>query len=127
MPHHNHWLSRSASPVQANELGVLVARIIDGTISGKIAKSVFEALWEGQASSADDYIQGQGLTQVSDTDALEPVIDEIIAANPQQVEQFRSGKTKVLGFFVGQVMKQTGGKANPQQVNELVTKKLGEP
>ncbi|HKI73200.1 MAG TPA: Asp-tRNA(Asn)/Glu-tRNA(Gln) amidotransferase GatCAB subunit B, partial [Pseudomonadales bacterium] len=114
------------SPVNANELGTIIARIVDGTISGKIAKSVFEALWEGRATSADDYIMAEGLTQVSDTGALEPVIDAIIDANPEQVAQFKSGKTKLLGFFVGQVMKETGGKANPQQVNELVTKKLGD-
>ena len=124
---HRDELDIEQSPVTAAELGTVVARISDGTISGKIAKSVFEALWRGEASSADDYISAQGLTQVSDASTLEPIIDAIIRANPKQVEQFRSGKTRVLGFFVGQVMKETGGKANPGQVNELVTRKLNEP
>ena len=85
---------------------------------------MFDALWKGETNSADEYIEKQGLVQVSDTDALEPIIDMIIADNPKQVEQYRSGKTRVLGFFVGQVMKETGGKANPRQVNELIVEKL---
>ena len=113
-----------ASPVTAAALGTLIARIKDGTISGKIAKTVFEALWAGEANSVDDYISAEGLTQVSDSSELAPVIDRIIEANPAQVEQYKAGKTKLLGFFVGQVMKETGGKANPQQVNELVTARL---
>ena len=112
------------SPVSPESLGQIILRIKDGTISGKIAKTVFDALWKGEANSADEYIEKQGLVQVSDTDALEPIIDMIIAANPKQVEQYRSGKTRVLGFFVGQVMKETGGKANPRQVNELIVEKL---
>jgi aspartyl-tRNA(Asn)/glutamyl-tRNA(Gln) amidotransferase subunit B len=123
---HRDELDLEQSPVPATELGTLIARISDGTISGKIAKSVFEALWQREASSADDYIAAKGLTQVSDASALEPVIDGIIRENPKQVEQFRNGKTRVLGFFVGQVMKATGGKANPKQVNELVSRKLRE-
>ena len=111
-------------PLGADTLGLLITRIKDGTISGKIAKQVFNALWAGEAGSVDDYIEQQGLRQVSDTGSLEPVIDSIIAANPKQVEQYRAGKTKLLGFFVGQVMKETGGKANPQQVNELVKARL---
>lgn len=121
---HRDGLEITQSPVSATELGTLIARIGDGTISGRIAKTVFEALCRGEATGTDDYITAQGLRQVSDSSALEPVIDAIIAANPKQVEQFRGGKTKVLGFFVGQVMKETGGKANPAQVNELVTRKL---
>ena len=123
---HRDNLEISASPVAADALGTLIARIVDGTISGKIAKTVFEALWKGEATDTDDYIAAKGLKQVSDSSALEPVIDAVIADNPAQVEQYRAGKTKLLGFFVGQVMKQTGGKANPQQVNELVTRKLAE-
>lgn len=113
-------------PVSATELGVIIQRIKDGTISGKIAKTVFGALWAGEAESTNAYIEAHGLKQVSDTDELEPVIDRIITANPKQVEQYKAGKDKLLGFFVGQVMKETGGKANPQQVNELVRSKLSE-
>ena len=114
------------SPVSPESLGQIILCIKDGTISGKIAKTVFDALWKGEANSADEYIEKQGLVQVSDTDALEPIIDMIIADNPKQVEQYRSGKTRVLGFFVGQVMKETGGKANPRQVNELIVEKLSQ-
>ena len=113
------------SPVTAQMLAEIIVRIKDGTISGKIAKTVFNALWEGKAESADSYIQTEGLVQVSERSELEPIIDRIIADNPKQAEQFRSGKTKLLGFFVGQVMKETGGKANPQQVNDLVISRLG--
>ena len=118
-------LAAAESPLSPEQLGTIIARIKDGTISGKIAKAVFTALWEGETDSVDAYISDQGLEQVSDTSELEPIIDQIIADNPKQVEQFRSGKTKLLGFFVGQVMKQTGGKANPKQVNDLVVAKLG--
>ncbi len=113
----------NASPVSAQMLGDMIKRIADDTISGKIAKQVFEAMWNGQGS-ADEIIQSKGLKQVTDTGAIEKIIDDIISANPQQVEQFRGGKDKVFGFFVGQVMKQTQGKANPKQVNELLRKKL---
>ena len=113
----------SVSPVSAQMLGGMIKRIADDTISGKIAKQVFEAMWNGEGS-ADEIIQSKGLKQVTDTGAIEKIIDDIITANPQQVEQFRSGKDKVFGFFVGQVMKQTQGKANPKQVNELLRKKL---
>ena len=112
------------APVSAEQLGSIVTRIRDNTISGKIAKTVFDGLWSGQASSADDFIKSHGLEQVSGTDELEPIVTAIIAANPSQAEQYRSGKTKLLGFFVGQVMKETQGKANPQQVNDLVKKLL---
>jgi aspartyl-tRNA(Asn)/glutamyl-tRNA(Gln) amidotransferase subunit B len=115
----------STTPLTAEALGTLIARIKDGTISGKIAKGVFVALWAGEAKDTDSYIAEQGLTQVSDSSALGPILDTIIANNPQQAEQFRAGKTKLMGFFVGQVMQQTGGKANPQQVSELVNEKLG--
>jgi len=101
----------------------LVARIVDNTISGKIAKEVFEAMWQGEGS-ADEIIEARGLKQITDSGAIETLIDEVIAANPQQVEQFRAGKEKVLGFFVGQVMKQSRGKANPGQVNAMLRDKL---
>ena len=111
------------SPITATALVQLVARITDETISGKIAKQVFEAMWQGEGS-ADDIIAARGLRQITDSGAIESLIDEVIAANPEQVEQFRAGKDKVLGFFVGQVMKQSRGKANPGQVNALLRDKL---
>ncbi len=118
-----HGLDIGQSPVDPARLGGLLRRVQDGTISGKIAKQVFESLWNS-AEEADAIIEAQGLKQITDSGALEGIIDGIIAANPGQVEQFRAGKDKLLGFFVGQVMKATRGKANPQQVNELLTKKL---
>jgi aspartyl-tRNA(Asn)/glutamyl-tRNA(Gln) amidotransferase subunit B len=111
------------SPVPAAHLGQLVARIDDNTISGKIAKEVFEAIWNGEGT-ADEIIEKRGLKQISDDSAIEPIIDEILANNPNQIEQYKGGNTKLLGFFVGQVMKATQGKANPKQVNELLRKKL---
>ena len=106
----------------------LIERISDKTISGKIAKQVFEALWNGEGgnkhAAADKVIESQGLKQITDTGAIESIIDEIIANNPSQLEQYRSGKDKLFGFFVGQVMKASQGKANPSQVNELLQKKL---
>jgi aspartyl-tRNA(Asn)/glutamyl-tRNA(Gln) amidotransferase subunit B len=113
------------SPVNAEMLGGLIRRIGDETISGKIAKDVFEAMWNGEGD-ADSIIETKGLTQITDTGAIEVLIDEVIAANPAQVEQFKAGKEKVLGFFVGQIMKATAGKANPGQVNQLLRKKLSE-
>ena len=113
----------SDSPITPEMLSLLVARIADDTISGKIAKQVFEAMWQGEGS-ADDIIEARGLKQITDSTAIEGLIDEVIAANPEQVEQFRSGKEKVLGFFVGQVMQQSRGKANPGQVNAILRDKL---
>ncbi len=113
----------SRSPVSAAMLGGLLKRIVDQTISGKLAKEVFEAMWAGQGD-ADAVIEAKGLKQITDSGAIEQVIDEIIAANPAQVEQYRSGKDKIFGFFVGQVMKATQGKANPGQVNDLLKQKL---
>jgi len=113
----------AASPVSADALAGLIQRIQDDTISGKIAKQVFEAMWAGEGD-ADQVIEAKGLKQITDTGAIEAIIDAIIQANPQQVEQYRAGKEKVLGFFVGQVMKQSQGKANPQQVNALLKDKL---
>ena len=104
-------------------LGEMLARIIDNTISGKIAKQVFEAMWNREGT-ADDVIAKRGLKQVTDTGAIEKVIDGVIEQNPDQVAQYRAGKDKLFGFFVGQVMKLSQGKANPAQVNELLKKKL---
>jgi aspartyl-tRNA(Asn)/glutamyl-tRNA(Gln) amidotransferase subunit B len=111
------------SPVSAQALGELLQRISDGTVSGKLAKQVFEAMWNGEGS-ADQVIEKKGLKQISDVSAIEGIIDEVLANNPKQIEQYRGGQTKLLGFFVGQVMKATQGKANPGQVNELLQKKL---
>ncbi|MDH5665884.1 MAG: Asp-tRNA(Asn)/Glu-tRNA(Gln) amidotransferase subunit GatB [Nitrosopumilus sp.] len=116
-------MSISESPVTAEMLGGLIQRINDNTISGKIAKQVFEAMWNGEGD-ADAVIENKGLKQVTDTGAIEKIIDEILAANTAQAEQYRAGKEKMLGFFVGQVMKQSQGKANPGIVNELLKKKL---
>jgi aspartyl-tRNA(Asn)/glutamyl-tRNA(Gln) amidotransferase subunit B len=111
------------SPISANELSELVKRISDDTISGKIAKDVFKAIWEGNGS-VDDIIESQGLKQMTDVRAIEDIIDRIIANNSEQVEQFKAGNTKLLGYFVGQVMKATQGKANPKQVNQILNDKL---
>jgi len=111
------------SLVSAQALSQLVARIGDDTISGKIAKDVFKAMWEGEGS-ADSIIESKGLKQMTDTGAIEVIVDEIIANNSPQVEQFKSGNEKILGFFVGQAMKATQGKANPKLLNELLRKKL---
>ncbi len=112
-----------ACPVSPQMLAGMLKRIDDGTISGKIAKKVFDEMWKS-GQDADTIIAEQGLKQVTDTGAIEKIVDEIIAANPEQVEEFRGGKDKVLGFFVGQVMKASKGKANPGMVNELLRKKL---
>lgn len=111
------------SPVSAAQLGQLIARLEDDTLSSKTAKTLFEALWEGQGE-VDALIDSLGLAQMNDAGELEAIVEQILADNPDQVEQLRSGKDKVLGFFVGQVMKQTQGKANPQQVNELIRNKI---
>ena len=114
----------TASPVTAKMLALLLTRIKDNTISGKIAKQVFEAMWKGEGKDADAVIESKGLKQITDTGAIESIVDEIIAENPEQVEQFRAGKEKVLGFFVGQCMKASKGKANPGQLNQLIRDKL---
>jgi aspartyl-tRNA(Asn)/glutamyl-tRNA(Gln) amidotransferase subunit B len=111
------------SPVSHERLAGLLARISDNTISGKIAKQVFEEMWQGTAS-ADEIIEAKGLKQITDTGAIEAIIDKIITNNPEQVEQYRSGKDKVFGFFVGQVMKEMQGKANPGEVNKMLKDKL---
>ena len=111
------------SPVTAAALGAMLQRIEDGTISGKLAKQVFEAMWKGEGS-ADEIIEQQGLEQISDASAIEGIIREVLDNNPKQIEQYRGGQQKLFGFFVGQVMKATRGKANPKQVNELLRKLL---
>jgi len=113
------------SPVTAELLAGLLKRIADQTISGKIAKQVFEAIWQGEGD-ADAVIEAKGLKQITDSGAIEKMVDEVVTNNPKQAEQYRSGKDKLFGFFVGQVMKQTKGKANPQQVNELLKKRLAQ-
>jgi len=111
------------SPISAVDLSILVSRIADDTISGKIAKDVFKAMWGGEGS-VDEIIESRGLKQMTDSGAIEAIVDEIIANNAPQVEQYKSGNEKIIGFFVGQIMKATSGKANPKQVNELLRKKL---
>ncbi|WP_296654811.1 Asp-tRNA(Asn)/Glu-tRNA(Gln) amidotransferase subunit GatB [Paraburkholderia sp.] len=120
-------LDIDASPVSAAQLGLLLQRIADGTISNKIAKEVFLAMWDEKAEgadAADRIIEAKGLKQISDTGALEAIIDEVLAANQRSVEEFRAGKEKAFNALIGQAMKATKGKANPQQVNELLKKKL---
>ena len=113
------------APVSAAQLGGLIARIGDNTISNNIAKKVFEALWNGEGSSADEIIEKQGLKQITDSGAIEALIDGVLAANAAMVAEFKAGKEKAFNALVGQAMKATKGKANPQQVNELLRKKLG--
>ena len=119
-------LDIGAAPVGADALAGLLRRIVDGTISGKLAKNVFEAMWSERAE-ADAIIAARGLRQITDTGAIEQAIANVMAANPGQLADYRSGKDKLFGFFVGQVMKATGGKANPAQVNELLKRMLAGP
>ncbi|MDY6956999.1 MAG: Asp-tRNA(Asn)/Glu-tRNA(Gln) amidotransferase subunit GatB [Pseudomonadota bacterium] len=116
-------LDITESRVSAAQLAGMLTRISDNTISGKIAKQVFEVLWN-DGGDADAIIDRLGLRQITDTGALEAIIDQIIADNPAQRDQYRAGKDKLFGFFVGQAMKATGGKANPGQLNELLRRKL---
>jgi aspartyl-tRNA(Asn)/glutamyl-tRNA(Gln) amidotransferase subunit B len=117
-------LDIGASRVAPGALAGLLARIVDATISGKIAKEVFEAMWS-DGKGADDIIEAKGLKQITDSGAIDSVIDAVMAANPKQLADYRAGKDKLFGFFVGQVMKATGGKANPAQLNDLLKAKLG--
>jgi aspartyl-tRNA(Asn)/glutamyl-tRNA(Gln) amidotransferase subunit B len=120
-------LEIDASPVSSAQLALLLQRIADGTISNKIAKEIFLAIWEEKATdeaAADRIIEAKGLKQISDTGALEAIIDEVLAANQKSVEEFRAGKEKAFNALIGQAMKATKGKANPAQVNELLKKKL---
>jgi len=116
-------LEISSGRLPAARLAGLLKRIVDKTISGKIAKEVFEAMW-ASGGTADAIIEEKGLKQITDSSAIERAIDEVMAKNPGQLADYRSGKDKLFGFFVGQVMKATGGKANPAQLNELLKKKL---
>jgi aspartyl-tRNA(Asn)/glutamyl-tRNA(Gln) amidotransferase subunit B len=116
----------SASPVDPTRLAALIARLKDETLSSKTAKTLFEALWSGEGE-VDAIIEARGLKQVSDTGELEAIVSRVVADNPDQAAQFRAGKEKVLGFFVGQVMKESQGKANPKQVNELLRLALAQP
>ncbi|UYV17890.1 Asp-tRNA(Asn)/Glu-tRNA(Gln) amidotransferase subunit GatB [Halomonas qaidamensis] len=121
-------LSIQNSPVSAKQLGELISRVLDDTINGKAAKQVFQALWNGQGDSADAIIDAKGLKQVTDTGAIEAMIDQVIADSPAQVAQYRDSEPekrgKMIGYFVGQVMKASRGTANPQQVNGLLKEKL---
>ena len=117
-------LDIAAVPLAPTLLAGIVRRIADDTLSDKLAKEVFEALWAGEGKEADAIIEARGLKQISDSGALEALIDEVLAANPKSVEEFRAGKDKAFNALVGQVMKATKGKANPQQVNDLLRQKL---
>ena len=119
----NENLSINDSKITSNQLGQLILRIEDGTISGKIAKEIFEKLWSSD-NEVDEIIQSEGLEQVTDDKEIESIIDEVINNNPEQLAQYRSGKDRLFGFFVGQVMKASEGKANPKQVNDILRKKL---
>jgi aspartyl-tRNA(Asn)/glutamyl-tRNA(Gln) amidotransferase subunit B len=116
-------LEVTASRLSSTQIAGLLKRIVDSTISGKIAKEVFESMWES-GRDADAIIEEKGLKQITDTGAIERAIDEVMAKNPGQLAEYRAGKDKLFGFFVGQVMKATGGKANPGQLNELLRQKL---
>jgi aspartyl-tRNA(Asn)/glutamyl-tRNA(Gln) amidotransferase subunit B len=115
------------APVSAEQFALLLKRIADGTISNKIAKEVFGAMWEARSDSAtlaDDIIEAKGLKQISDSGALEKLVDEVLAANAKSVEEFRAGKDKALNALIGQAMKASRGKANPGQLTELLKQKL---
>jgi len=117
----------AATPVSAVQLALLLKRIADGTISNKIAKEVFGAMWEARsdkASLADDIIEAKGLKQISDSGALEAIVEQVLAANEKSVAEFRSGKEQAINALIGQAMKATKGKANPAQLTELLRKKL---
>ena len=117
-------LAASTAPIAPAALAGLLARISDGTISGKIAKDVFAAMWKGEGS-ADAIIEARGLKQISDSGALEKIVGEVLAANPKSVEEFRAGKEKAFNALVGQAMKASKGRANPAQINEILRRKLG--
>ncbi len=120
-------ISATESPLSPQQIAKLIERIADGTISNKIAKEIFLVMWEGKAEdlhAVDRIIEEKGLKQISDTGALEAIIDQVLAANQKSVEEFRAGKEKAFNALIGQIMKATQGKANPQQVNKLLTEKL---
>jgi len=114
-----------AAPLTAQQLAGIICRIADNTISNKIARDVFDALWAGDGKDADAVIDAKGLKQITDTGAIEALVDEVLAANQKSVDEFRAGKEKAFNALVGQAMKATKGKANPQQVTDLLKKKLG--
>jgi aspartyl-tRNA(Asn)/glutamyl-tRNA(Gln) amidotransferase subunit B len=120
-------LTIEQSPVSAEQLAGLIKRIVDNTISGKIAKQVFEELWSN-GGTADSIIESKGLKQETDTGAIEAIVDQVIAASPDQVAQYLAAdegkRKKLVGYFVGQIMKLSKGKANPQMVNDILAKKL---
>jgi aspartyl-tRNA(Asn)/glutamyl-tRNA(Gln) amidotransferase subunit B len=118
-----HQLEIDGGPITPAMLAGLLTRIADGTVSGTGAKQALTAMWDGKGD-ADSVIEAYGLEQMSDSGELEKAVDVVLAANPSQVQQYRGGKTKVLGFLVGQVMKASGGKANPRQVSKLIKGKL---
>lgn len=111
------------SKISASDLAGLLNKIADQTISGKIAKEVFEAMWEGEGS-AEEIIEKKGLVQITDDSEIEDIVEKVIENNPSQVKEYLGGKSQLLGYFVGQVMKETKGKANPQKVNEILKNKL---
>jgi aspartyl-tRNA(Asn)/glutamyl-tRNA(Gln) amidotransferase subunit B len=117
-------LAIESAPVTPARLAGLIARVLDGTINNKTAKDVFAALWAGKGESADAIIEARGLKQISDTAAIEKIVDEVLAANAKSVEEFRAGKEKAFNALVGQAMKATKGKANPQQVNDILRRRL---
>jgi aspartyl-tRNA(Asn)/glutamyl-tRNA(Gln) amidotransferase subunit B len=112
------------TPVRAAALGEMVSRIADGTISNSAARQVFDALWDGSETDVDTIIEAKGLKQMNDTGALEGIVDEVIATNAKNVAEFKAGNEKALNALVGQIMKASKGKANPQQVNDLLRSKL---
>jgi aspartyl-tRNA(Asn)/glutamyl-tRNA(Gln) amidotransferase subunit B len=112
------------APVKAQTLGALISRINDGTISNSAARQVFDALWEDASATVDGVIESKGLRQMNDTGALEKIVDDVIAANAKNVSEFKAGNEKALNALVGQIMKASKGKANPQQVNDLLRAKL---
>ncbi len=116
-------LSVTESPVSAEMLAGMIERILDNSISGKIAKQVFEAMWQGEGT-ADQIIESRDLKQITDTGVIEALVDEVLANNLEQVEAYKAGQTKMLGYFVGQIMKASGGQANPGQVNKMLVAKL---
>jgi aspartyl-tRNA(Asn)/glutamyl-tRNA(Gln) amidotransferase subunit B len=113
----------SRCPIEPDDLASLIGCIVDGTLSGTMAKRVFEAMWRREGDPIS-IIERQGLTQISDSETIDALVDRVLASHPAQVDQFRAGKTKLLGFFVGQVMKMTGGQANPERVNHALRRKL---
>ena len=118
-------LSIEQAPVSAAQLGALISRIQDGTISNNAARQVFDALWSGEGTQVDALIEAKGLRQLNDSSALEGIVDTVIAANAKNVAEYRAGNAKALNALVGQIMKGSAGKANPQQVNDLLKAKLG--